>query len=209
MRTSIFSGGAKAALGRVWLLPGRIAAVAVALLAVTMAPVHAAPEPYVIDKSHASVNFRISHLGFSEVYGQFREFDADIMFDPEAVESSSVVFRIEVNSVDTNWDARDNHIRRADILDANSHPQIVFESTRIESMGEDRATLTGSLTMLGVTKEETFDVTLNRSGEMRGKLVYGFEAKGEIDRTRYGSTAFAPGIGTMIPVAISLEISPK
>lgn len=195
-----------AGLGRSWRPLARAAAIAAAMMA---APALAAPEPYVIDKSHASVNFRISHLGFSEVYGQFREFDADIMFDPESVESSSVVFRIKVDSVDTNWKARDDHIRRGDILDVRSHPQIVFESTRVESAGENRARLTGNLTMLGVTQEETFDVTLNRAGDMRGKTVYGFDAVGEIDRTDYGSTAFAPGIGTVIPVTISLEISPR
>ncbi len=198
--------GGSAGLGGTWKPLARVAALAMGMLA---APALAAPEAYVIDKSHASVNFRISHLGFSDVYGQFREFDADIMFDPEDVDSSSVVFRIEVDSVDTNWKARDDHIRRADILDVRSHPQIVFESIAIEPVGENLVWLIGNLTMLGVTQVETFEVTLNRVGDMRGKTVYGFEATGEIDRTRYGSTAFAPGIGTVIPVVISLEISPR
>jgi len=173
------------------------------------APTEAAPRPYVMDRSHSAVLFEVSHGGFSGTYGRFREFSADILFDPDAIQNSRVTFRIKADSVYTDWEARDDHIRSDDFLDARDHPEIVFVSTNIEPLGEGKALLTGDLTLRGETSEQTFDVTLLKTGEFRGKQVVGLLAVGTIDRTLFGMDYAAPFVGTEMPVTIAVEMSPR
>lgn len=173
----------------------------------------AEPKPYTLDKSHTAVTFKVDHLGYSMTHGFFTEFDADIDFDPDAPENSSVVFTIDAASINTLWEARDKHVRGKDFLDVGKHADIVFRSKSIEMTGDNTATLTGDLTILGETQEETFDVTLNKSApsplpQLNGKVVTGFTITGEIDRTTYGVTYASGAIGNVIPVRIDLEIYP-
>jgi len=183
-----------------------------ALLAGSLsAPVLAAP--YTLDKSHTAVTFKVDHLGYSMTHGFFTEFDADIDFDPDAPEKSSVVFTIDAASINTLWAARDKHVRGGDFLDVEKNPEIVFKSTSIEMTGEDTATLVGDLTILGKTQEETFDVQMRKSApsplpQLKGKVVTGFAITGEIDRTDYGVTYAAGAVGNEIPIRIDLEIYP-
>jgi len=186
----------------------RLAAFALAL-STPLAPV--AAEPWTIDRDHAYVSFRASHLGFSDVLGLFREFEADIDFDPEAVEAASVAFRIAADSVETFHDRRDDHLRSEDFLDAANHPEIVFVSREVRLTSADTAEVVGDLTIRGVTHEETFAVTLNRIGPSpfdRELTIAGFRIEGEIDRRRYGSTFGAPAIGALVPIVMEFEASP-
>ncbi|MEM1162192.1 MAG: YceI family protein, partial [Pseudomonadota bacterium] len=105
--------------------------IAAAALAVTL-PFAAHAEPYAIDKSHAHVTFTVGHLGFSTTHGQFRKFDASVDFDPSSVEATKVSFTIDAASVDTFWEARDQHIRGKDFLDVENHPEITFVSTGVK-----------------------------------------------------------------------------
>jgi len=175
------------------------------------APAMAEPEPYVVDKSHAFVTFTVDHLGFSQVQGLFERFDARIDLDPEAVEKSSVRFVIDAASINTFWPKRDEHIRGGDFLDVERFPEIVFESTRITPTGGDTADVTGNLTIKDVTREVTFEATLNKLGPSPfdpSTTIAGFTARGAIDRTEFGVSYAAPAVGAIIPVTISLEMSP-
>jgi len=168
-------------------------------------------EPYVLDKSHAHVTFTVDHLGFSTVHGQFRDFDAQIDFDPEAVEETRLRFVIQAESVDTFWPKRDDHIRGADFLDVVTYPEIVFESTSVTPTGGETAEVTGNLTMVGQTHEVTFEAQLNKLGPSpfdASKTIAGFTVTGEIDRTQFGVDYAAPAVGVVIPVRIDLEMSP-
>jgi polyisoprenoid-binding protein YceI len=185
-------------------------ALAVAAALPLAAPV--AAEPYVVDKSHAAVTFRVSHLGFADTHGVFRNFDAEIDFDPEAIEEASVSFTIDAASVDTFWAARDEHIRAADFLDVANHPEITFVSKEVRLISANEAELVGDVTIRGVTNEEVFTVVLNRMGPSpfnRDQTIAGFTVTGEIDRTDYGIDYAAPAIGTVMPIRIDLEASPK
>lgn len=169
-------------------------------------------EPYVLDKSHAHVKFEVDHLGFSSVHGQFRSFDANIDFDPGNVEATRVSFTIDAASVDTFWDARDKHIRSKDFFDVANHPTITFVTTSVVPTGADTADVTGDLTIVGVTHPVTLQAQLNKLGPSPfnpQKTIAGFTVTGEIDRTLYGITYAAPAIGTIIPIQIELEMSPK
>lgn len=171
----------------------------------------ATAEPWKVDKSHTAITFQVEHLGFSLTQGIFREFDAKIDFDPENIESASVQFTIEAESVDTNWPARDDHVRGKDFLDASNHKNLTFESTKVRLTGTDTAEVTGNFTMRGETHEEVFSAKLKRIGPSPfnpQQTVAGFIIEGEIDRTKYGAAYGAPAIGGIIPIRVDMEISP-
>ena len=189
----------------------KFASIASLAAAATLLASPLAAEPWVVDKSHAHVSFEVSHLGFSTTQGVFREFDAQIDFDPENMETASVAFTIQSGSVDTFWEARDKHIRSADFLDADNHPEITFTSKSVRLIDDDTAEVVGDVTIKGVTNEETFTAQLLRlapSPFNPDKTVAGFVVEGEIDRTKYGVAYGAPAIGVVMPVRVDLEISP-
>jgi polyisoprenoid-binding protein YceI len=109
---------------------------------------------YAIDTKgqHAFVNFKISHLGYSWLWGTFKEFDGKFSFDPAKPEESSINVTLQTASVDSNHAERDKHIRSGDFLNVSNHPTATFESTSVKSTGEGTADVTGNLTLNGVTK---------------------------------------------------------
>ncbi len=109
---------------------------------------------YAIDKEgqHAFVNFKISHLGYSWLWGTFNDFDGDFSFDAAKPEESKVNVTLKTASVDTNHAERDKHLRSDDFLNVAKHPTATFESTSVKSTGGGTADITGNLTLNGVTK---------------------------------------------------------
>lgn len=109
---------------------------------------------YAIDKQgqHAFVTFKISHLGYSWLYGSFKDFDGSFSFDAKAPEASKVNVTINTASVDSNHAERDKHLRSADFLNVAKNPTATFVSTAVKSTGEGTADITGNLTLNGVTK---------------------------------------------------------
>jgi polyisoprenoid-binding protein YceI len=109
---------------------------------------------YAIDTKgqHAFVNFKISHLGYSWLWGTFKEFDGSFSFDAEQPEASKVNVTLQTASIDSNHAERDKHLRSDDFLNVSEHPTATFESTSVKSTGEGTADITGDLTLNGVTK---------------------------------------------------------
>ncbi len=109
---------------------------------------------YAIDKQgqHAFVNFKISHLGYSWLWGTFKDFDGSFSFDAAKPEQSKVNVTLKTASVDTNHAERDKHLRSDDFLNVAKHPTATFESTSVKSTGDGTADITGNLTLNGVTK---------------------------------------------------------
>ncbi|QGW23029.1 YceI family protein [Stutzerimonas degradans] len=109
---------------------------------------------YVIDKQgqHAFVNFKISHLGYSWLWGTFKDFDGTFSFDAAKPEASKVSVALKTASLDSNHAERDKHLRSEDFLNVSKHPTATFESTSVKSTGEGTADITGNLTLNGVTK---------------------------------------------------------
>ncbi len=128
----------------------------VATLAMSAAPFAGAAQAadYVIDKQgqHAFINFKISHLGYSWLYGTFRDFSGTFSFDEKASDASKVQVSINTASVDTNHAERDKHLRSDDFLNVGKFPTAAFESTSVKSTGADTADISGNLTLNGVTK---------------------------------------------------------
>jgi polyisoprenoid-binding protein YceI len=115
---------------------------------------HALAADYAIDKQgqHAFVNFKINHLGYSWLYGTFKDFDGSFSFDEKSPEASKVNVTLNTASVETNHAERDKHIRSDDFLSVDKHPTATFASTSVKSTGEGTADITGNLTLNGVTK---------------------------------------------------------
>lgn len=181
-------------------------------LAAALLALPAAAAPWVMDKAHSTVTFRGNHLGFSMVYGVFREFDAQIDFDPENIEATRVAIVIQADSVDTLWPSRDDSLRSAEMLDVANHPEIYFVSTSVVQTGPQTAEITGDLTIKGVTKEITVDAMLRKIGPSPfdpSKTVAGFSVTGTIIRTDFGVSFAAPAIGVEIPFQVELEMSPQ
>jgi polyisoprenoid-binding protein YceI len=132
-------------------------AAAAATLALSLTSTAAMAADYLIDSknAHASILFRIKHLGFSWLTGRFDKFAGTFSFDASNPEASKVKVEIDTTSVDTNLAERDKHLRGADLLDTDMFPTATFESTRVKSSGPDKATITGTLTLHGMSKEIT------------------------------------------------------
>lgn len=109
---------------------------------------------YAIDKKgqHAFINFKVSHLGYSWLYGTFKDFDGSFSFDAAKPEASKVQVEIKTASLDSNHAERDKHLRSPDFLNVDKNPTASFVSTAVKSTGEGTADITGDLTLNGVTK---------------------------------------------------------
>jgi polyisoprenoid-binding protein YceI len=165
--------------------------IAVALALVTFASAaSAAPLTFDIDKVHSQVGFSIRHF-FSNVPGQFKDFGGTIVMDPSAPEASSVEVTIQAASISTDNEARDRHLRSLDFFAADSFPTLTFKSTKVVPAGKDKVTVTGDLTMRGVTKSVVLDVEFLGMGEVGASgqswgTKAGFEATTTVKRRDYG-----------------------
>jgi polyisoprenoid-binding protein YceI len=117
-------------------------------------------EHYLIDTrgAHAFIQFRISHLGFSWLYGRFNEFEGHFTFDPDNPANSSVEVTIQTASIDSNHERRDNHLRNEDFLTVEEFPEAHFRSTAFRHLEGERFEMIGDLTLLGHTREINIEV---------------------------------------------------
>ena len=157
------------------------AKLAAAAIALSVSATSAIAADYVIDtkNAHASITFRIKHLGFSWLTGRFNKFSGTFSFDDQKPDASTVKVEIDTTSIDTNHAERDKHLRAADLLDTDMFPTAVFESTSTKSSGTGKAAITGNLTLHGVTKKITIEA--ERVGG--GKDPWGGYREGFIGRT--------------------------
>ncbi|HEC8327462.1 TPA: YceI family protein [Providencia rettgeri] len=139
-------------------------------------------ETYQFDKQgqHAFIEFRIQHLGYSWVYGSFKDFDGNFTYDVKDPSKDKVEVTIKTGSIDTNHAERDKHLRSADFLNASKFPEAKFVSTEVKKDGEAYK-ITGDFTLNGVTKPITLDAKLMGEGkDPWGGYRAGFEAQGNI-----------------------------
>ncbi|WP_274364343.1 YceI family protein [Paenibacillus thermotolerans] len=144
---------------------------------------------WVVDASHSSIDFTIKHMMIAKVKGTFHTFDAQVSADPEDLTSASIKFSVDVASIDTRNADRDAHLKSADFFDAENHPKMEFVSNGVRKTGDGEYEVTGSLTIRGVTRTETFNVTYEGSGkDPWGNEKVGFSGSGKINRSDYGLT---------------------
>lgn len=168
-----------------------------------------------VDPTHTNVGFEIKHMMVSKVRGDFSDLEGTIEGDPKDLENTKINFRIGINSISTNNEERDNHLRSNDFFEAEKYPNMTFESTTIKKVGANKYELTGNLTIKDVTKETTFDVEyLGEQTNPWGVAVVGFEASTTISRKAFGLTwnqALETGgvlVGDDVKIQIDLQANP-
>lgn len=168
-----------------------------------------------IDNAHTSVGFSVKHMMVSKVKGSFGKLEGTIAGNPEDLTGAQIDFKIDVASINTNNEDRDNHLRSADFFETEAHPQITFVSTNIVKKDDDEYDLTGDITVKGITKQITFKVEYEGKGKNPwGVDVVAFEAKGKISRKDFGLTwnqALEAGgvlVGDDIKISIDVQANP-
>lgn len=179
------------------------------------APIDTPAGTYALDRAHASLTWRVDHLGLSMYTARFTNFDATIELDPANPTRSSVRVTIDPASVRTDFPfvERTNFDQKIaeEILMAKQHPEIRFQSTALRATGATTGQMTGNLTFLGVTRPVTLDVRLNaaKPNPFSNVPTLGFSATGKLKRSEFGSTAYAPGIGDEVELIIEAEFQKK
>jgi polyisoprenoid-binding protein YceI len=163
---------------------------------------------YTLDPAHTSITFMISHLGFSNFTGRFDKPTGTLKLNSKKPEKSKIEVAVETASVDTNVAKLDEHLKGEQFFDAAKYPEIKFKSTKIEKLSDTTGKITGDLTLHGVTKPVTLDVTFHGGGPFMGKGVrLGFAAKTAIKRTDFGMSYFAPMLGDEVTLIIESEFA--
>jgi polyisoprenoid-binding protein YceI len=160
-----------------------------------------------IDASHSTVGFSVRHMMVSKVRGYFRDFSGEIVTAEDPAQST-VTARVNMDSIDTRQEQRDAHIRSADFFDVGNHTEMTFRSTAVATDGADW-TVTGDLTIKGITKPVTLELELNGFGpDAYGGTRAGFSAKTEISRKAYGVDIDMPmdGGGVVVGDKITVEL---
>ena len=163
---------------------------------------------YNIDPGHTYVSFAVNHLGFSTMRGKFDRQSGSMQFDPGA-KKASVIIEIDATSIDTGHDKRDAHLQSPDFLNAVENPTITFKSTAVTWNGSVLASVSGDLTILGVSKPVTLTVTSMKCGPhpFSKKETCGFDASGSVKRSDYGVNYGMPAIGEILDLQIEVEAS--
>jgi len=142
---------------------------------------------WALDPTHSELLFKVKHLMITNVKGEFRTFSAAI--DGEDFTSAPVTVKIDTESVFTNNNDRDGHLKSPDFFDAAQYPSITFTSKSFKKVDDDEYTLTGDLTIKDVTKEVSLEVTYGGvNKDPWGNHKAGFSVKGKINRTDFGLT---------------------
>jgi polyisoprenoid-binding protein YceI len=183
---------------------------AIALLACTAG--FSQTTKWTVDKTHSNVKFIVTHMTVSEVEGSFKVFDGSLENTKPDFSDAKVNFSVDVNSVNTDNERRDGHLKSDDFFNAAQFPLMKFESTSVKALGANKYEMTGNLTIRDITKPVVFQVTggtvLNTS---RGAKT-GFKAKATIDRFAYNlkwdraTEAGGLVVGKDVEIVINVEL---
>jgi polyisoprenoid-binding protein YceI len=197
----------------------RSAAVVALALAIPLVASAAAPGPsdfpgghYVLDPKHASVIARVKHMGVSLYAVRFNTLDANFDYEPAHPESTRLTASVDPASLDVNADYGKQFAE--EFLSASKFPKATFTATQMQTTGDGQGTMTGDLTLMGVTKPVTFNVTLIGAGHEVlpipfGRHAAGFEATATIKRSDFGSTYLNNLVGDEVTLQIEAEFEKK
>jgi len=189
---------------------------AIVIVSVTAGAAKAQGTSWQIDPAHSNAQFVVRHLGISNVQGEFTKISGSAQIDDKDASKSSVSATIDIASVDTRVQGRDDDLKSANFFDVAKFPTMTFQSTKITKTGDGTAKMTGNLTIHGVTKEVTFDVVgptapINAMGVRRG-----VSATTTINRQDFGlvhgANKIASGdamIGNEIKITLDVELTQK
>lgn len=167
-----------------------------------------------LDNTHSSVNFTVTHLVISEVDGTFKKFTGNVSAPNADFTDAAVDFSVDINSINTDNEMRDNHLKSDDFFNAAQYPNMTFKSTSFKKVSGNKYQLKGNLTIRNVTKPITFDVTYGGTvKDPWGNIKAGFKATGTINRFDYNlkwnnmTEAGGAVVGKDISIAVKLEFA--
>lgn len=175
-------------------------------------PALALAATWTIDPEHSDVGFKVRHLMVSNVKGSFEKFTGTVQLNEHDITKSKVEVSIDTNSINTNVQKRDEHLRSADFFDVAKFPTMTFISTKVVDVGKDKQKVTGDLTLHGVTRQVVLDVEglSTESKDPWGNIRRGATAATKINRKDFGlvwnKVLETGGIAVGEEVTITLEI---
>ncbi len=172
--------------------------------------IFAAPETFEIDPVHSFVIFKVRHMNVGNAYGEFNNFKGTVVQDKEAPEKSSLQMEVDVKSLDTKNEKRDQHVLGPDFLNANQFPTMTFKSESAKKLSENQFELTGQFTLHGVTKPLTLKVEkIGEATDPKGVTRVGGESTFTIKRSEFGISKMMDMLGDDITVTVALEAIKK
>ena len=187
-----------------------------AVIALIVFSNNAQAQTWTFDNSHSSVGFAVEHMVVSEVDGSFSKFTGAIISEKADFSDAKIEFEIDVNSINTNNEKRDEHLKSEDFFNTAKYPSIVFKSNSFTKISEDKYSLKGNLTMHGITKP--VELNVKHGGTIKdpwGNTRAGFKIKGTLDRKLWGLTynsvleAGGVVIGEEIEIICKIELIKK
>lgn len=162
---------------------------------------------YSLDKTHASLTAKINHLGFSNYTLRFKGLDSSFSYDPATLPATKMTVTVDVASIDTGDAKFDAELAGSGWLDAAKFPTMTFVSTNVIAGSGGKGQVVGDLTLHGVTKPVTLDVTFNGVGPgfVPGSTRLGFSASGKIKRSDFGVTKYTPIVGDDMTLLVEVE----
>lgn len=168
---------------------------------------------WVFDQAHSNADFSVRHMMITTVRGGFKDVSGKLKFDQQNPANSYVEAVIQVGSVWTGINDRDNHLRSADFFDAENHPEMTFKSTKVEATSATHAKVTGDLTIRGTTRSVVLEVEFigEQKNPFTGKTSAGFSATTNINREDFGLTwnvALEAGgwlVGKEVKISLDIE----
>jgi polyisoprenoid-binding protein YceI len=198
-------------------LTHKLAVVAALLVTGSALGATALPVPagrYTLDRAHATLLFRVDHLGFSHYTARFKQFDAKLQFDPSNLAASQVTVTVDASSIETDFPDPlkvdfNGQLRGRDWLDTAKYPQMIFRSRRVVPTGKQTFRIEGELTLHGVTKPASLDAKYNggyAGHPMDPNARIGFSARGHLQRSQFGVSVGIPAPGTTFGVSDDVEV---
>ena len=180
-------------------------------------PTFACASTWTIDPEHSNVGFKVRHLMVSNVKGSFEKHTGTVEIDDKDITKSKVEVSIDTNSINTNVQKRDEHLRNADFFDVAKYPTMTFVSKKVATAGKDKLKVTGDLTLHGVTKQVVLDVEgpTKESKDPWGNIRKGATATTKINRKDFGlvwNKALETGgvaVGEEITITLEIEMIRK
>jgi polyisoprenoid-binding protein YceI len=165
-----------------------------------------------VDKAHSKIGFSVTHLVVTDVPGNFKSFDGTVTTKGDDFTTMKVDFSISANSINTDNEKRDEHLRSPDFFDVAKYPTLTFKSTNVEKIGENVFKITGDLTMHGITKPVILEAKLRGPVSFMETIRVGFKATTSLDRYEYDlkwNKAIEAGgllVGKEVEITINMEL---